>query len=497
MKYKRNKRPFKRFWLLFVLVALITLSACTFQSGQPAPPTIPTQSTSATLENGSTVQEENQTAVESPEPSITEEINVPEATGTVVVDDLASIDPTGQHVYFWYFAEPQSPIDQALNQVVDQFNQTNPNGIFIDAYNQSTAQEVISRTLPLLNTPDVPALLMTNPEVVYRLATGISDLEPFLTNTKWGFSQDEAAQLIPGMLEQVQYPEFSSGVYAFPISRDAELLFNNLEWLSDLDRFAGPLSPQELADTACAATNQSMRRLQLDNLSGLQLYPGLNSFAALTAAFGGSIFQPEQTNYALNTDASFQAMQYLQKLSLDGCLDLADDYAHLTGNFSRAETAFILGAASDISEVQQTVSQDLAFAWDVSGFPAQDGTAAPLILPGVNLSITNTTPEQMLAAWTFIQYFQSSEAQNIWIPATGEFPALGQAGAEAAMPAGYFKTLESLQNAPAIPVFPGIEEIDQLVHDTMGSIADGAAVQPALDALQRSAEQTTDTYFDR
>jgi multiple sugar transport system substrate-binding protein len=446
--------------LAFFLLTVVLITGCTFQTGSnPQPVASPVENVEAVTSTPASEADDEEESEEQPIGTL--EAVVPEADDTPIPDPYGSIDPQGQTVYFWYYLPPQTQADIALNSVVDRFNENNPYDIFIDAYNQSTSAEIISRTLSVLNTQDVPGLVMTEPDIVYRMRDGLADLNLFINSPSIGFAQAESDNFNHQMITQAQYSGWSESQFAFPISRNVAVLSHNLEWLSGLGGFSAPGSLQQLNETACLANTRPLPRAPNTETTGLSLVPSLATFGALTEAFSGTLYQAEDSTFKVNSEASIAAMNYLYDLDQADCMEIESDDEQATSTFSLAESLYLLGPADEFIALNQLISENLSFSWNASGLPGLEGPSLPTILYGPNLSIPSSTPEQMVAAWMFIKFIQTSDAQRIWIQATGEYPLSRTITADFPMPAAYWKIFSELKEAPALPAYPLIGEVNQ------------------------------------
>ncbi len=485
----------KKTCLLFYLLMAILVHGCTFQTGSPTQAVVNSSEDTAVVTTSLTENEGDESDETGEKPVGTTDVFVPEAVTTLEPDPFKSIILQDQTVYFWYFLPPQSPIDLALNQVVDLFNEQNPYNIFIDAYNQSTSAEIISRTLPIINTADVPGLIMTDPDLVYQLREGLADLNLFLDSPSIGFTPEELANFNQQMIAQGQYAGWSESLFAFPMSRNVEIINYNLEWLSELDLFSAPATLEQLHQTGCLASSRPMQRSTTTDTTGIVLVPSLATFDALTTAYGGSLYQPEDSTFKVNSDASIAAMGFLKELYQAGCMEIYPDSTQSAEAFSQAVSPYFIGPATEFLQIESLNAANLSFSWDASGIPGVEAASLPTIEYGYNFSIPGSTPEQMVAAWMFIKFFQTSEAQRIWIQATSEYPLSRTVSANFLMPAAYWKIFNQLKDAPTLPAYPLIDEVNQRVVNSMRRILAGANTETALNLLQSSLDRLTLDFY--
>ena len=184
----------KKHWsiLLAILVAAsMLLSAC-----QPAPTPAPA----------------------APEqPAAPEEPAAPE-------DPWAEVDPSGQTVIFWH--QHTRAREEALLQIIDEFNSTNEYGITVEASYQGSYNDIFNKMLAVLNTSDAPNVVVAyqNQAATYQLAEGLADMNPMIQSPKWGLSEEEQADFFPGFWAQDVFPTYGNARLGFPPNRSMEVL---------------------------------------------------------------------------------------------------------------------------------------------------------------------------------------------------------------------------------------------------------------------------------
>ena len=96
-----------------------------------------------------------------------------------------------------------------------------------------------------------------------------------------------------------------------------------------------------------------------------------------------------------------------------------------------------------------------------------------------------------LAAWIFIKYYTSDQAQAEWAEASNYFPVRRSVAEELT---GYFEqdptykaAFDLLPYGIAEPPVPGYDFVRDVVEEEMTAIVDGADVQETLDALNEEA----------
>lgn len=486
------KYPRLNIGLGLILILSILISGCIYSTQTPIVELTPADNTPV-----NTQSPPSPTPVIQPtlEPLDTEIPVLPTETPTESPDQLSNVLPIDQNVLFWYFLPPQSAEDIGLNQIVDQFNLTNSEGIFIDAYNLSTSEEIVNQIFPLLNTSAVPALITTNPEIVYRLSEGLTDLTPFISSKSRGINQTNLQSAWLDMLQQAQLPGLYQGFYGFPLLRKANGIYSNLSWLTKLGYTEEPRTSQELADMACRSAREPFSEELNQSLTGMQIQPGLASFALLTYAFGGALDSPDSTTYNFNSPQAIEAMDYLQKYAILDCFFPSEDQEAMLQSFANIITSLLVTDTDILPRIDPIINGAAGFEWAFFGFPSSEDQSIISILPGLNFSIPKQTPEQMVAAWEFIKYFHSAEAQSIWSNASGNIPLYRYEESEIEMPEPYNQIFSGTETLKIIPSFVEYDQINSAVALAMISIMGGSPVEETLETLQQSVNEISAAFF--
>ena len=405
-------------------------------------------------------------------------------------DPWAKVDPSGQTITYWY--QHSRAREEALQEIIADFNATNPWGITVEGEYQGHYGDIFNKMLQVLNTPDAPNIVVAyqNQAATYQLADALIDMDPLVNSIKWGLSKAEKKDFFPGFYNQDVFPTFGGARLGFPPNRSMEVMYYNMDWLKELGYDAPPTTPDEFKEMACKAAQQPYSKATAEGSRGYELSIDASRFASWTFAFGGDVFDYETGEYSYNSEAAVQAMQFLQDLFNEGCASIVTERYGDQTNFGAGTTLFTVGSSSGLPYYKSAVDEGAQFAWSVAPIPHT--TADPVQnIYGASLSITKSTPEKELASWLFIKYFTSPEVQAKWAKVSNYFPvrasvAEGMADYFEANPA-YKTAFELLQYGKTEPPTPGYDFVRDMVGEAMAAIADGADVQSTLDKLNADA----------
>jgi multiple sugar transport system substrate-binding protein len=467
--------------LFIVLVGALVLSACQSAPATPAPTDVPmTEPTATTAAEPTQETMAEATATSAPEAS---------ATPEQAPDEWTDVDPSGQTIIFWH--NHSQARQETLDAIIQKFNETNEYGITVEEEYQGAYDDIFNKMLPILNTADVPDLVVAyqNQAATYQLSDALVDMNSLANSAKWGLSAEDQADFFPGFYQQDVNPSFGDARLGFPPNRSAEVLYANQTWLSELGYSNLPTSPDEFREMACKASQTAFSKSTADSPIGYELSLDASRMASWTFAFGGDIFDYDNNQYTLNSEAAVNAMTFLQGLFQDGCAtQVVEDYGDQT-DFGAGKLLFSIGSSSGLPYYKQAVDEGATFDWTIGLLPYSDSPV--LNVYGASVSIPKSTPERELAAWIFLKYYTSPEPQAEWAKATNYFPVRASVAADLtdyfASDPTYKTGFDLLKYAHFEPPVPGYDFVREEMQKSMAAIVDGADVKTTLDALNETA----------
>ncbi len=410
-------------------------------------------------------------------------------------DPWFKVEPNGQTITFWH--QHTKGREQALQEIVDEFNKTNEYGITVVAEYQGSYGDIFNKMLPILNTPDVPDLVVAyqNQAATYQLADALVDMNSLVKSPKWGLSIKDQRDFFPGFFAQDVFPNFNNARLALAPNRSSEVMYYNVDWLKELGYDAPPQTPEEFKEMACKAAQQPFSKATAEGSIGYELSIDASRLASWTFAFGGDVYDAKTGRYTYNSEAAQQAMTFLQDLFKSGCASLVtEDYGDQT-DFGAGKVLFTVGSSSGLPFYKSAVDEGAKFAWDVAALPHT--TKDPVLnVYGASVSIPKSTPERELAAWLFLKYYTSPEVQAKWAKASQYFPvrasvAEGLSDYFAEQPS-YKTAFDLLKYAKFEPPTPGYDFVRVMAEEAMAAIVDGADVASTLEKLNTDANANLD-----
>lgn len=435
---------------------------------------------------------QQQTTPEDSQP--TEETNVDQTdsgdSAPAETGSYENVDPSGQSVIFWH--NHTRDREEALNEIIDEFNKTNEWGITVSGEYQGNYGPIFNKVLTFMGTPDIAQLVVAyqNQSATYQIADTLVDMNALVNSEKWGLSEEEQADFFPSFFNQDVFSIYGGQRLGFPPNRSMEVMYYNMDWLTELGYDAPPKTPEQFKEIACKAVEQPFSKYDGEGSIGYELSLDASRFASWTFAFGGNVFDYGTNSFTYDSDEAQSAMVFIQELFTEECATIVtEDYGDQT-DFGAGKLLFSIGSTSGLPFYGSAVDEGAQFNWSVAPIPYT--TSEPVMnVYGASVTIPKTTPEQELAAWLFVKYYTSPEIQAKWARVSNYFPvrasvADGLSDYFDENPA-YKAAFDLLQYATFEPPVPGYDFVRDKVREEMASIVDGDDVASTLETLNTNA----------
>lgn len=397
-------------------------------------------------------------------------------------------DPSNAQIFFYYTLPPSSPANTALNQIVDQFNRENTYHILVDARNFAQPGQIYSQTVPLLGTPNMPAILMTDETMRTdpRYNSQLVNLDIFILGPRWSLDSPAQQDLLPALMNLGFTAITETRRLAIPTGSDALGIYANLEWFNALGQPNIPASPEDFADIVCRAAKTPLPRAAQTTVTGYAFAPNLHTLAAWTFAFGGTLYSADWGIYDFTQPAVIEAATFLNRLVRQKCAATrSPDEAQM--DFLSGRAATFSAPLSSIRQIQTANADGLDFFWEFSPLPASP--ALYLFAPAPQLSIVRSVPlEQQAAAWYFLSYWLSPKAQSLWVSMTNNVPVrISALDLLQNTPPGFKRSTENLYASYIEAQSAQPEVLEEQVTEMFTKMFNGLPPASALATLQEQS----------
>ncbi len=411
------------------------------------------------------------------------------------------VDPSGQEVVFWHVHSGAN--QEALNQIVADFNESNEYGITVVAEDQGSYPDLFQKMLPLIGTNGMPDLLLAyqNQAATYQLGDALVDMAPLIESEQWGYDEEEYEDFYEGFIQSDVFPTFDNAQLGWPPNRSMEVMFYNQEWMNELGYDEFPANPEEFRELVCAAAQNPFSGSQGTGSIGYEITVGASTMASWIFAFGGDVFDAENDRYTYDSPEAVEAMTFLQGLINDGCAAIETEQYGAQANFGVGSTLVATGSSVGIPYYESAVEAGAGHEFDVAAFPyVGDEPAMNVYGPSVSIP-DNNDPEKVVASWLFLKYYTSPEVQAEWARVSNYFPVRESVADELG---SYFEENPKYETAfslldygKAEPATPGYDFVRNEIEDTLADIFTGGDVEAALADLNEEANAIHEEQLDQ
>ncbi|MFQ5578806.1 MAG: extracellular solute-binding protein, partial [Anaerolineae bacterium] len=340
----------------------------------------------------------------------------PEAPATD--GNFAGIDPTGQTVVWWH--NHRGGREELLLEIVNKFNAENPYGITIDAQNQGGYNDIREKMGAGAVSGDLPDIVVgyQNDQAFYASVDLLSDMNPYVNDPHWGLSDEDKADFSPGIFMQDVHPAFDNMRLGFPPNRSMEVLYYNKTWLEELGydpADMATISPDLFEEIACASAEG-----RDDGEGGYIIRFDASQVAAAALARGSTVLGADGNSYNYNTPELLDYFTQIRGMYKNGCAWISPERYH-DAEFAARQAIFYIGSTSGLPFAQGSLDEaGNTDEWGIAPQPYTTDTPRQNLYGG-SVMMPHSTPEKELAAWIFIKWFTSPEAQADWVKASNYF----------------------------------------------------------------------------
>jgi len=398
----------------------------------------------------------------------------------------AATTAAGQtEVQFWHVYSAGSAQEKAMDALIAAFNAANPDVNVLGTYQGSypDMSKKITAAIAGNGLPDV-AVSYQNDIANYQLSGAkIQALDTWLTDSKVGFSATDMQDIFPSYIDH--YPGSNNQVLSVAYNRSMEVMYYNSDLLAASGINQPPASWDDfMAD--CAKLAQTTPSQQCYAISA-----DASRFANWVWSRGGQLLSADGKTVAFQ-DAGLASLQFLNTL-------VTKNYAYLIAkqfgdqsDFAVGKAAFTFGSSAGIPFYGSAVKGSAKpFKWGVA--PTPHTTPNPVVdVYGPSVVIFNNSDAKAAAAWRFVKYLMSPDANAKWVQATAYFPARKSTldGLKDYISANalYGTLVADLQYGQTEPQIAAWSPVRTVLGDAITAVASGASTPE--DAIKTAADKS-------
>ncbi|MBN1179345.1 MAG: ABC transporter substrate-binding protein [Anaerolineae bacterium] len=396
---------------------------------------------------------------------------------TDIYGDLDNLDPSGQTITYWY--QHSGSREETMLAMIDDFNATNEWGITVQGEYAGGYDEIYNKIIAGIPSGEVPDLSVAyqNQAATYATQGAVVELTPYIESETWGYTEEELEDFFPFVREGDVLPQFD-GQYGFATQRSMEVLYYNVDWLTELGYDHPPRTWEEFREMACAASDPAA------GTYGYEFSIDTSTFVDMLVNHGGQMLNEDATEWVFDSEAGVETLSFIQELFNDGCAILETEAYADQADFGSGIVLFTISSTSGLPYYRSAVAEGAGFNWNVAPLPTALDAPRPDIY-GASISVMKTDPESQLAAWLFIKWLAEPEPQARWARASNYFPVRASVASTLDDYFGenpqYEESFSFLAYTPAIePGVAGYDECRDAIGEMMTAVSNGENPQSWL-----------------
>lgn len=338
-----------------------------------------------------------------------------------------------------------------IQNIAAAFKEIEPN-VTVNVVKQSGSyDDIADLVIQGFAVNNYPDMVVSYPDHVanYINYNKALDIEPYMTNDKYGWSDEDFDDVLPNFLEEGESYSIP-GVYSLPFAKSTEAMFYNEEVLIGLDLstidstinnglplnhdYLNNLTWEELFTKLCPAivrynTEVKQILLETENYHAVFGYDSDdNLFITLAKQYGYDYTALDQTTgygeVLFNNDGMKGLMKKFNSYYHDGYLITkgTSEGGYTNSFFTKRNTLFSVGSTGGYK--YQADGAD--FNVGVANIPHAEGKDRYVINQGPSISILKSTASdannKALASWLFYKFLTNTDNSTYWSTETGYMP---------------------------------------------------------------------------
>jgi multiple sugar transport system substrate-binding protein len=391
----------KKYLVLALALALAVIVAACAPAPTPAPTPAPPTAAPA----------QPTTAPAQPTTAPTQPTTAPTAAPTT-----APTAAPAKAVELQFWTAQSGPQDEALKKLAAQFTQQNPNIKVTPIYqgNYNDLFKKVTAAIAAGSPPDL-AIAYQNDTANYIKSGAVIPLDDLMKDPQIGFTAADMKDIFPSFIDT--YPQFGNKVYSIAFMRSMEVMYYNADMLKSIGMTQPPATWDDLMK-ACAA-------LVKGDVVCYEMPGGgaASTFADWVFSRGGDMISADGKTVAFDQQPGIDTMTFLGDL-------FAKKYAIVQAkafqdqtDFSLGKVVFTFGSTAGLPYYDKAIKDaGKVQNWGIA--PAPHTTKDPVVdIYGPSVTIFKTTPEKEQAAFLWLKFLMSKDANAQWVQATSYFPA--------------------------------------------------------------------------
>lgn len=243
----------------------------------------------------------------------------------------------------------------------------------------------------------------------------VEPLDPYMNHPEIGYTEEEVMDIMAAYRDDGVW---NDTYYALPFNKSSQRLYYNQDMFDEAG-VAVPTTWEELEHAARVLT-QDVSGDGRNDIYGLVLQNNVSTdIAPWVWQAGGKHMCDDEDTIFFESDAMKEAVTFINNLIQEDIARLAgeDDRSNIPLEQGRA--AMAIASTSRIPSIRDNIAPGTN--WGIAPLPAHKEDVQ--LYFGTNVTIFNTpTPEEKLAAFTYLKYLINPENAAYWAMNTGYLP---------------------------------------------------------------------------
>lgn len=241
----------------------------------------------------------------------------------------------------------------------------------------------------------------------------VVDLGPFMAAEGAAFSKANYSDRIQAL------GKVDGKLYGLAFNASTPIMYYNEEMV----KRAGA-DPNKMPDTWAGVVDLAQKiRAQGSDINGMAYdihgWPDDWLWRALILQQGGKMLNEAGTEVAFGGDTGLNAMKLTRRIVTDGGMQLID-WDQSRQQFAAGKIGIYFASPANVRQITDLVGNKFVFR--TTTFPVDNKQAGGLPTGGNAALITSKDPAKQKAAWQFLKFVSSPEAQKIVVEMTGYLP---------------------------------------------------------------------------
>lgn len=338
-------------------------------------------------------------------------------------DDLFPELNEVETVTFWHSITNET-IYAAFETIVNNFNETvgKENNVYVETVQYSSAAELNTAVTGAIMSGTAPDIIMGSSVYMteYATAGALVNMDPYIANETYGIDMNDFYDC--WLLNANNYDE-EGHYYAMPMLPYSEVMYYNVDFFEE-NNLTVPTTWDEAEETARTISAKIGRgALGWDNAAKM--------FSTLAEQSGVGYTDKKGTLlFADQLDTVLERVQWYVDLVKEGVFRTPGDSYYFSGPFANEEIPMYIGSGVEGAYIDMKINPDDPFTWSAAPVPYfKDGKPATISeCSMIAICSKGTDSKARLAAWEFIKYFESYDANLILTSAGAYLPCLKSVG---------------------------------------------------------------------